>query len=458
MTNYRNPKNLDRYEDLVFKLETALELPGNTINQRKTGHNFVVDNTGELNPFDWYHARFNVNFKLQLLADGGNIGGAGHLETGIVNSASSLIKKLTVKMNSVDVYDSQDANQATNIKNLLEYSKGYSQSQGTNEFFYIDKTREAQTTEFPTKIVQAHATQAGLNAGDPVNVSGVRNATYNSDFAVRVLKLTNNAEVNAEIPLNRYSFFESLHNQILPNSRVDIQVELESDNDLVWRTGGNDSRVVLTKFELIVPRLIFNSVGKTLYLDNYFIPKKWTYLKELIHKQNSTQQQSGEFRITSGVNRPRHVFVYIIKDENVNSQTANKFLYDTFAPANQTLTICYLEVGNGRKYPEVQYKPTEEPTRVFRDVLKYVHANSEYANDTLLNINNFKSIFPFIYFDLTKQPIDIRDGMTKLSFHYELSGGTNRNYSVYALVLHEQDVEMIKIDGKLILRSKSTSS
>ena len=112
-------------------------------------------------------------------------------------------------------------------------------------------------------------------------------------------------------------------------------------------------------------------------------------------------------------------------------------------------------MGNGKRYPEVQYKPTEEPTRVFRDVLKYVHANSEYSDDTLLNRSNFGSIFSLIHFDLTKQPKDVRDGMTKLSFHYELSGATATAYSCYALVLNEQDVELRMIDNKLILRSKS---
>ena len=68
-----------------------------------------------------------------------------------------------------------------------------------------------------------------------------------------------------------------------------------------------------------------------------------------------------------------------------------------------------------------------------------------------LSINS--CIFPFIYFDPTKQPIDIKDGITKLTFKYTLSAATNNPYSVYALVLYEQDVEMRKTDGKLILRS-----
>ena len=141
MTNYRNSKFIERYEDVVFELETALNVnPANDAHQTKINHRFAVDNSGESTPFDWYHARFNVDITLDKLADGANVADADQM--GIVNSASSLIKKLNVKMNGVDVYDCSDVNQATNIKNLLEYSQGYSKSQGTNELFYIDTKSE----------------------------------------------------------------------------------------------------------------------------------------------------------------------------------------------------------------------------------------------------------------------------------------------------------------------------
>ena len=259
--------------------------------------------------------------------------------------------------------------------------------------------------------------------------------------------------MNAEIPLNRYGFFESLHGELLPNSRIELKIDLESDANLVWQAADN-CRVVLSKFQLIVPRIVFNADGKSLYISKYLDTRKWTYLRELVERGNSTQQQTANFRISTAINKPRHVFVFIINDVNDESQTANKFLYNTFSVVNnRTLSSCYLEVGNGIEYPEVHFRPSEDPTRVFRDVLKYVHANSDYAGDTLLNRANFGSIFPFIYFDLTKQPKDIKDGMTKLTFKYTLSAATNAAYSVYALVLYEQDVEMRKTDGKLILRS-----
>ena len=117
------------------------------------------------------------------------------------------------------------------------------------------------------------------------------------------------------------------------------------------------------------------------------------------------------------------------------------------------MTRCYLEVGNGNEYPRIHYKPTEDASRVFRDVMSYVNASNDYQGGTLLNISKFKSIYPFLYFDLTKQKTDIKDGVTKLSFHYELSGTTATNYIIYGLVLHEQEAEIEKEDGKLLLRA-----
>ena len=83
----------------------------------------------------------------------------------------------------------------------------------------------------------------------------------------------------------------------------------------------------------------------------------------------------------------------------------------------------------------------------------YVYANNDFQGGTLLNRTNFENLFPFVYFDLTKQKLDIKDGVTKLSFHYELSGTTAANYNVYALVLHEAEAEISQQNGKLLLRS-----
>ena len=98
------------------------------------------------------------------------------------------------------------------------------------------------------------------------------------------------------------------------------------------------------------------------------------------------------------------------------------FLYNTFSvgenhivnpPVNaRTLNRCYLEVGNGNECPDTHYQPNNDLSRVYRDVVSYVYANNDFQGGTLLNITNFKTLFSFVYFDLTKQKMDIKDGVT----------------------------------------------
>ena len=145
---------------------------------------------------------------------------------------------------------------------------------------------------------------------------------------------------------------------------------------------------------------------------------------------NSTdsRHREGIFRITNEVSKPRHVFIFIVNSANINSQTANPFLYQTFNVANnRKLRRCYLK-ANDNVYPNIHYKPSTEPSRVFRDVMSY-------GVGTLLNRSNYESLFPFIHFELP----NLEDSL-KLSFRYELSGEPNADYTIFAIVLHEKNL------------------
>ena len=443
MKSFRNPKYLERHENVVFNLEQTLQAPTNTNHQIKAGHRFIADNTGEATPFDWYNARLSVDFKVNKLADGAAIDADGD-NMGIVNGSSSLIEKLSILANGRDVYSCNYSNQVVNIKNLLEYNPSYVDSVATNEFYYLDTTKNAERSEFADRAVTG-----GANA-----LTG-RNANFNKGFSLRKKILGDSATVRCEIPLNRYSFFESLEEKLLPNTKIELNIEIASDGNLIWRTGGDPCRVILTRLQLFVPRLTFNSEGQKLYADNYLKPYKWTYLNEVVERSGNLQQQTGQFRITNGISKPRHVFVWINNTANLNLQTSNPFLYNTFSVSTnpRTLNRCYLEVGNGNEYPDIHYKPSEDPSRVFKDVMSYVYANNDFQGGTLLNRTNFENLFQFVYFDLTKQKLDIKDGVTKLAFHYELSGATATTYIIYALVLHEREAEIEQQSGKLLLRA-----
>ena len=365
---------------------------------------------------------------------------------GTVNGSNSLIKTIQVRAEGREVYDCDYANHCVNIKNLLEYNPSYAKSVGTNEFYFPNTSRHANGRKYVTQQV-AHSGQAGNQQRQMVETE---NVNYNKRFAARKVLLGAFAEVNCEIPLNRYSFYEELQDRLLPNVRIELQIEMKN---LIWR-GDGQADAAGTTYRLIVPRIIFNSEGQKLYLENYLKPHKWSYLTETTYNQDMRTQRTSNFRLTNGILKPRHVFIFFINNANLDNQLQNPFLYNTFSVSTdpRTLDQCYLEVGNGNEYPHLKYEPTLDPSRVFRDVMKYVNANNDLQGGTLLNISNFKNLYPFVYFDLTKQRTDLKDGNTKLSFHYTFSGTTTTDYTIYGIVLSEKDAEIDKESGELLLR------
>ena len=229
MKSFRALRYLERYEDVVYDPEQTLNVnPNDAAKQERTGINIVAENSGETTPFDWYNARFSVDFKVDKLADHAAIA-VGDVN-GTVNGSHSLIKKLSVTANGKEVYENKFANHFVNIKNLLEYNPSYAESVGTNEYYFLDTSRNADGSKYTRRDVNR-------NGGGHGNVLEEVNANYNKGFAARRKLLGASAEVNCEIPLNRYSFFEELQDKLLPNMKIDLGIEFEDDNNFIWRGG-----------------------------------------------------------------------------------------------------------------------------------------------------------------------------------------------------------------------------
>ena len=310
MKSFRAPRYLENYEDVIFNTEQILDInPYDTLHQKRDGIKFTVDNTGETNPFDWYNARLSVNFKVDKLADHAAIAVGDNI--GTVNGSNYLTKRLILKANGTRFYECDHANQCINIKNLLEYDPSYAKSIGTNEYYFLDTSRHTDVNKYTTDRV-AHTGQAGNQAKQMVDGD---NPNYNKGFAARKVLLGASAEVNCEIPLNRYSFFEELQDKLLPNMRIDLDIEIDSDKNLIWRGGADDAagtsyRLVIKRLQLLIPRLIFNSEGQKLYMENYLKPYKWTYLKEIVETMNPTNQKTGHFRLTNGIKKTKTCFCF----------------------------------------------------------------------------------------------------------------------------------------------------
>ena len=389
-----------------FDLEQPLIIPTNNNYQNRGNVKFVVD--GE--SLDWYNARRSLYFKLTKLT-GGNL--IINDKNGIVNGASSFVKKISFSINGKEIYQCNSANHVVNIKNLIEYNTSYAETIASNEFYYLDTTNSPNRNKYLTRQVQHGRNNANTGWTPRIFIEN-ENTSYNEGFDKRKKQLGNSSIVNCEIPLNRYSFFEALRDKMLPDSRFELNIEFESDNNLIWREGNDVCRVIITKLQLYIPRGGSTRVS----------PK--SYLNEYVTNSTNLRQREGNFKITNDVSKPCHVFIFIVNSANINSQTANPFLYQTCNVANNgKLTRCYLKAND--VYPKIHYKPSTEPSRVYRDVMSY--------GSGALNRNNFESLFPFIYFKLP----NIEDKV-KLSFNYELSGEPNADYTIFAIVLHEKNL------------------
>ena len=125
--NFRNPKFVKRYEYTYYDLETPLNavVPNNT-RQTKDNYQFVVDNSSEANPIDWYNAYFEVDFKLVTLADSdtGIVAGVDNANKFCTTTnGQTFIKEIQVESSGETVYNNTKANESSNVLSLLRYTK-----------------------------------------------------------------------------------------------------------------------------------------------------------------------------------------------------------------------------------------------------------------------------------------------------------------------------------------------
>lgn len=258
---FRLPKYCRRCEYVSFNLDNPIPAVGAVGLQQQNTYRFTVDSSGDTAPLDWYNAYFEIEYNVGINVKGGAALTAAD-EVAMINGSHSLINKLQVNFSSVNVLDSQDCNLATHVKNLVDYSKGYSDNIAQSMFFYPDTSDQPISKEF---VIIAEA-GAVAPAHAPARTNG-----YNEGFAKRKTLLNAGSKVNCVIPLNRYGFFESLYDHICPNGKCVITPVLESDDNISYRgtAAANTCRYIISKFILWVPKMIFNSLGNEVFLNSF---------------------------------------------------------------------------------------------------------------------------------------------------------------------------------------------
>ena len=411
---FRSPENVQRNELVRFQLESNIRAPANAAEQQKNGYKFVINDRGTF--YDWFNAFFEVRFKLDLKANGGDNADS---RCTIINGSHSLIKHMVIKSAGKIIYDTDNLHLVTFAKNLLEYSDDYARSVAKNSLWYLDSDATSDDT--------------------------------NTGLEARRLLTADRKLVNVTIPLNRYSFFEELEGRMLPPMQLNFEIDLNNDVEALY--GAVDTvRLVIDRFYLWVPRLEPKDALMSKFISDFQKPSKWKYLREM-YQHSDTTRNSGDFRISASIDRVRHVFVYLQRLKN-NSMTANPYIYDTFklnaADNNCKLLSCRLEYGNGVFYPELDYDE-ESKSRIFSDLMNYSWKKNDYNTGTQLNVINWESLYPLLYFDLSYQAEQVSRDPKQLILRYRINQASAADFQLHAIVLYEQDVVIDKVGDQLVI-------
>ena len=417
---FRTSENLQRYELIRFQLDDVIRIPANGQHQDKNGYKFTINDRSSF--YDWYNAYFEVQFQLQKIADGTAYATADADRIAIINGAHSLMYQMMIKSAGKIVYDTNNLHKVTFVKNLLEYSDDYGRSVAKNSLWYLDTT-------------------------------GTSVIADNTGFGARHALCTDLKDVNVIIPLNRYSFFEELENRMLVPMQLQFSIQLQNDNELIYMNTGTDAgRVVVNRFLLWVPRLIPKDNLYDKFVNSFLIKNSWTYNREM-YEVSAPTKGSGFFQISSSVDNVKAIFVYLQRAKTNNAEE-NPYIFDTFklnaANANSSITTCRLEYGNGVFYPETEYD-SESKVRIFTDLMSYAMRKNDYNTGTQLNIANYNSLYPLIFFDLSYQTDKVTRDPKQLIFRYKLNVNATANFNIHAIVLYEETVVIDKVGNELVI-------
>ena len=419
---FRSHKHLEKTEFVCIGLDKPIPIPGNNQHQKKTDYKFTV--TDRDNWFDWYNAYFRVDYTFEATADGAAV--AADVRSAPINGSFSLINQLVVKSSGKSLYSVNDIHKLVFIKSLLDFSDDYARSAAKNQFWYLDTTN--------SNVTAAAATNQGIRQRGLLSHAGLT--------------------VETLIPLNRYAFFEELSDKLLPPMQLEFEIQLQSDEELIWQNDGTDRRVVVRNLELWVPMLRFTGEGQRLANENFLKPQKWTYLNEMIQPSSSQRDTFGSWLINPGIKDAKHVLIFFQQSRKKNTLTQNPYIFDTFdidGDNSAKLATCRLQYGTSQYYPELDYDENFK-LRILNDLMNYRYRKNDYNTGIQLHPANFETLYPIIYFDLRENKDNMTNDPKQMVFHYRLNEAANaQDYTIYAGILYESELVLRQVGNELVM-------
>ena len=186
--------------------------------------------------------------------------------------------------------------------------------------------------------------------------------------------------------------------------------------------------------------------------ESFFRPTQWKYLKEMLHLSSSRRDANGTCLITPCVKNPKHVFVFFQQTRKQKDFTQNPYIFDTFDLGGNNsakLATCCLQYGTNFD-PELEYEG-DFKIRIFNDLINFRYRKNYYNSGVQLQLANFKTLYPIIYFDLRNGKEKMTGDPKKLECHYRLNEGANAQDYTILVVLNDEEILLKQLGNELVV-------
>ena len=109
-----------------------------------------------------------------------------------------------------------------------------------------------------------------------------------------------------------------------------------------------------------------------------------------------------------------------------------------------------MQKGANEFYPELEYS-SDFKERILQDAINFRYRANDYNTGTQLNTANFSTLYSMIYFDLRADKTNLTNDPQQLIFHYRLNAAATDDYTIYALVMSENEVILDKVGGEIVV-------
>lgn len=335
-----------------------------------------------------------------------------------------------------------DAGIQNTVQSLVYFSKDYSDSIASNQFWYPDT---ANNSNFDYTIPIAAGADVPLFENSETINLGHRKRVQLSTFQAAATK-----QIVMHIPLRNVFGLLKSYSGVTRGMKFGIRLTRNDDSRILLCVG-NNCTVVLNWVSLWMPRVkphvtILATLIQKLSQDKiHFIP----YVDTQIFRSNLINETANNkiFSIKTKRKRPIKVFIVFQNQNRVEgNQTFVKRIFDNVQLRNLRVVL-----NSNTQYPERPYicefsNTRYDYARVYNALMRCGLKDHDIHEGSVVTYDNFPSLYPIFCVDLTEQyEYSVQPNSSIIDVYW--SNDVVTNYYMYALVEAERELKVMGSNG-----------